>query len=161
MKIYFIFLISFFLIQPCLLAQPPAEERIPEKMSVFIAKRMQLSENEMGQFKSVFSRYHKEWRESMKKYREDRLLMQQQVIELQIKYRKEFAPIVGERRVIKIYDLQQDFIQILRDVQRDRMQGAGHGPMKRMRGEREQGPERRMGPPPPPPGRGQDEEDNY
>lgn len=118
-------------------------------MSVFIARRMQLSEKEMDQFQPVFARYHQEWRETMKKNREDRLLMQQQVIELQLRYRKEFAPIVGERRVIRIYDLQQDFIRILRDVQRERMRGAG----KRGRGFDE-----RMGPPPPPPGRGQEED---
>lgn len=157
MKTYFIFFISFFLIQSNLLAQPPAEERIPEKMSVFIAKRMQLSENEMGQFKSVFARYHKEWRESMKKYREDRLLMQQQVIELQIKYRKEFAPIVGERRVIRIYDLQQDFIRILRDVQRDRMQRGDQDPMNHV--PKDRGLKRRPGPPPPPPGHYYDDTD--
>ena len=60
----------------------------------------------------------------------------QQIIELQIKYRKEFAPIVGEMRVLEIYDLQEDFIRALRDIHHERM-------MNR------KGPGRK-GPPPPP-----------
>lgn len=150
MKNYSLFLGSLLLTGLVVLAQPPAQDRIPEKMTVFIAKRMQLSPHETAQFKTVFVRYNKEWRECMKKNREDRLLMQQQIIELQLRYRKEFAPIVGERRVVRIYDLQKDFILILSDIQKDRMQGAGHGPMNRAPGDRKPGGIRRMGPPPPP-----------
>ena len=47
-----------------------------------------------------------------------------------------FSPIVGENRVIQIYDLQEYFIRILRDVQQERNRD-GRGPGK-------------MGPPPPP-----------
>ena len=153
MKKYFITLLTLALTSNFLLAQPPQEDRIPEKMSVFIAKRMLLNPQEMEQFKPVFARYHKEWRESMKKNREDRLLMQQQIIELQIRYRKEFAPIVGEKQVIHIYDLQQDFIRILRDVQRERMQGPG----KRGRGFGDRMDDQ-LPPPPPPPRREREEE---
>jgi hypothetical protein len=117
-------------------AQPPMGERIPEKMNLFIQKRMRMTGAERGAFGPVFARYQKEWRETMQKNREDRLLARQQLIELQIKYRKEFSPIVGENRVIRIYDLQEDFIRILRDVQQERNRD-GRGPGK-------------MGPPPPP-----------
>jgi hypothetical protein len=117
-------------------AQPPMGERIPEKMSLFIQKRMRMTGAERRAFGPLFARYQKEWRETMQKNREDRLLARQQLIELQIKYRKEFRPIVGENRVIRIYDLQEDFIRILRDVQQERNRD-GRGPGK-------------MGPPPPP-----------
>jgi hypothetical protein len=117
-------------------AQPPMGERIPEKMNLFIQKRMRMTGAERRAFGPLFARYQKEWRETMQKNREDRLLARQQLIELQIKYRKEFRPIVGENRVIRIYDLQEDFIRILRDVQQERNRD-GRGPGK-------------MGPPPPP-----------
>jgi hypothetical protein len=97
---------------------------------------MRMTGGEREAFGPVFARYQKEWRETMRKNREDRLLARQQLIELQIKYRKEFSPIVGENRVIQIYDLQEDFIRILRDVQQERNRD-GRGPGK-------------MGPPPPP-----------
>jgi hypothetical protein len=135
MKNIFLILISLLLFDS-LQAQPPLGERIPEKMNLFIQKRMRMTGGEREAFGPVFARYQKEWRETMRKNREDRLLARQQLIELQIKYRKEFSPIVGENRVIQIYDLQEDFIRILRDVQQERNRD-GRGPGK-------------MGPPPPP-----------
>ena len=135
MKNIFLILISLLLLDS-LQAQPPLGDRIPEKMNLFIQKRMRMSGGEREAFGPVFARYQKEWRETMRKNREDRLLARQQLIELQIKYRKEFSPIVGENRVIQIYDLQEDFIRILRDVQQERNRD-GRGPGK-------------MGPPPPP-----------
>lgn len=135
MKNIFLILISLLLFDS-LQAQPPLGERIPEKMNLFIQKRMRMTGGEREAFGPVFARYQKEWRETMRKNREDRLLARQQLIELQIKFRKEFSPIVGENRVIQIYDLQEDFIRILRDVQQERNRD-GRGPGK-------------MGPPPPP-----------
>lgn len=135
MKNIFLILISLLLFDS-LQAQPPLGERIPEKMNLFIQKRMRMTGGEREAFGPVFARYQKEWRETMRKNREDRLLARQQLIELQIKYRKEFSSIVGENRVIQIYDLQEDFIRILRDVQQERNRD-GRGPGK-------------MGPPPPP-----------
>ena len=104
-----------------LLAQPPLGERIPEKMNLFIQKRMRLSGKEREAFGPLFAEYQREFQRTLRRNREDRLLSRQQIIELQIKYRKEFAPIVGEMRVLEIYDLQEDFIRALRDIQHERM----------------------------------------
>ncbi|MEY3323723.1 MAG: hypothetical protein RLZZ466_798 [Bacteroidota bacterium] len=118
------------------LAQPPLGDRIPEKMNLFIQKRMRLTEREREAFGPVYAKYQKEFQQTLRKNREDRLLSRQQIIELQIRYRKEFAPIVGEGRVLQIYDLQEDFIRTLREIQSERMKNR-------------KGPGR-MGPPPPP-----------
>lgn len=125
--------------------QPRPDDRIPERMALFIQKRMQLTPEEGRQFQPVFARYQKEWREVLRKNREDRLLQQKELIELQLRYRKEFAPVVGEKRVMEIYHLQDYFIRTLRDIQRDR---------KLRKREHE-----RMGPPPPPPGRDYEDQD--
>jgi hypothetical protein len=118
------------------LAQPPLGDRISEKMNLFIQRRMRMTEKEREAFGPVFAKYQKEFQQTLRKNREDRLLSRQQIIELQIRYRKEFAPIVGESRVLQIYDAQEDFIHILRDIQEERMR-------------KRKGPGR-MGPPPPP-----------
>jgi hypothetical protein len=112
-------------------AQPPhevMEDRIPEKMAQFIQNRMELNRMERKRFQPIFQRYQHEWREVLRENRMDRLLLKQHVLELQIRFRKDFGDAVGERRVMEIYDLQEEFIRLLRDIQR----------------------ERRMGPPPPP-----------
>lgn len=110
-------------------------KRMAERMAMFIERKMRLSEQERNQFIPAFLRYEKEYRDTLRSNRQDRLLLQQRLIELQVRYRKEFAPMVGDRRVIEIYDLQQYFIRTLRDLQQERR----GGPINRR---------------PPPPGRG-------
>jgi hypothetical protein len=146
MKNKLILLLSILMIGATVVAQPGSEDRIPERMSMFIRKRMQLTNKEVEQFQPLFTRYQKEWREVMRKNREDRLLQQKELIELQLRYRNEFAPVVGEKRVLEIYHLQDYFIRTLRDIQRDR----------KLRGREHQ----RMGlPPPPPPPHGRHQEE--
>lgn len=135
MKNKLILLLSIMSIGYTAIAQPGPDERIPERMSLFIRKRMQLTDKETEQFQPLFTRYQKEWREVMRKNREDRLLQQKELIELQLRYRNEFGPVVGEKRVMQIYHLQDYFIKTLRDIQRDR----------KLRDREHQ----RMGPPPP------------
>ena len=90
----------------------------------------------------------------MRKNREDRLIQQKELIELQLRYRKEFAPVMGEKRVLEVYHLQDYFIRTLRDIQRDRKlrdrENERMGPPPPPAG---RGSKNRMGPPPPPPGR--------
>lgn len=62
MKNIFLILISLLLFDS-LQAQPPLGERIPEKMNLFIQKRMRMTGGEREAFGPVFARYQKEWRE--------------------------------------------------------------------------------------------------
>lgn len=100
-------------------------KRIADRMAMFIERKMQLKEQERKEFTPIFLRYEKEYRETLRSNREDRLLLQQQLIALQLRYRKEFGPVVGNRRVIEIYDLQQYFIRTLRDLQEERRRQPG------------------------------------
>lgn len=121
------------------MAQPSFEEskRITDRMTLFIAKKMRLNESERRDFRPLFIRYEREFRETLRANRGDRLLVKQQLIELQLRYRKEFAPIVGDRRVIEVYDLQQYFISTLRELQEERRRGGGPPPPPRRPGPRE------------------------
>jgi hypothetical protein len=98
----------------------PVGKRIADRMAMFIERKMRLREQERKEFTPIFLRYEKEYRETLRFNRADRLLLQQQLIALQLRYRKEFGPVVGNRRVIEIYDLQQYFIRTLRDLQEER-----------------------------------------
>ncbi len=100
-------------------------KRIADRMALFIERRMRLSERERTEFMPLFIRYEREYRDILRSHRQDRLLLQQQLIDLQLRYRKEFGPVVGNRRVIEIYDLQQYFIRTLRDLQQERRGGPG------------------------------------
>ncbi len=100
-------------------------KRIADRMATFIERKMRLTEQERNGFTPLFIRYEKDYRETLRNHRDDRLLLQQRLIELQIRYRKEFGLVVGDRRVIEIYDLQQYFIRALRDLQQERRGGPG------------------------------------
>ncbi|MBM3915289.1 MAG: hypothetical protein FJ348_04515 [Sphingomonadales bacterium] len=103
----------------------PPGRRIADRMALFIERKMRLSERERVEFTPLFIRYEKEYRDILRSNRQDRLVLQQQLIDLQLRYRKEFGPVVGNRRVMEIYDLQQYFIRTLRDLQQERRGGPG------------------------------------
>ena len=97
-------------------------EKIRQKMSEFIQRRMNLSRAEAERFNPVFMRYFHEWMRTLRENKTDRLILQQRIVELRLRYRDEFKEIVGERRCNQIYDQQEAFIKVIRDLQQERMQ---------------------------------------
>jgi len=96
-------------------------DKIREKMSEFIQRRMGLSRGEAERFNPVFFRYFREWKTTIQTNRNDRPLLQLRIAELRIRYRNEFKDIVGEKRCNQIYDHQEIFIQKLRELKTERM----------------------------------------
>ena len=97
-------------------------EKIRQKMSEFIQRRMNLSSAEADRFNPIFMRYFQEWMRTLRENKRDRLILQQRIVELRLRYRDEFKEIVGERRCNQIYDQQELFIQKLRELKEERMQ---------------------------------------
>ncbi|MBA2498585.1 MAG: hypothetical protein H0V30_02555 [Chitinophagaceae bacterium] len=97
-------------------------EQIREKMSEFIQKRMNLSKAEAEKFNPIFYRYFQDWRKTLNDNKNDRLVLQQKVAELRLRYRNEFKGIIGEKRSNEVYKQQEVFIRELRQLkqQRDR-----------------------------------------
>ena len=73
-------------------------ERIRDRMSEYIQKRLHLSNEESHKFTPVFFRYFKEWRTTLRDNRSDRLVLQQKVVDLRLRYRNEFREILGEKK---------------------------------------------------------------
>ena len=73
-------------------------EKIRDKMSEFIQKRLDLSRDEADKFAPIFIRYFKEWRQTIRENRGDRLIMQQKIIELRLRYRTQFKDVIGEKK---------------------------------------------------------------
>jgi len=57
-------------------------EKIRDKMSEYIQKRLDLSKGEADKFAPLFIRYFKEWRQTIRNNKGDRLVMQQKIVEL-------------------------------------------------------------------------------
>ena len=97
-------------------------ERIRDRMSEYIQKRLHLSNEESHKFTPVFFRYFKEWRTTLRDNRSDRLVLQQKVVDLRLRYRNEFREILGEKRGSQVYDHQEVFIKEMRRVGKERME---------------------------------------
>lgn len=96
-------------------------DKIREKMSEFIQRRMGLSRADAERFNPVFFRYFREWKMALQTNRNDKIQLQLRIAELRIRYRTEFKDIVGEKRCNQIYDHQEIFIQKLRELKTERM----------------------------------------
>lgn len=129
-KILFIF--SLFLITFNAAMAQNDDEKIRDKMSEYIQQRMRLNKTEAERFNPVFLRYFREWRNTLKENRIDKLILQQKVVELRLHYRTEFRDIIGEKRSNDVFRHQEKFISELQTIRQERMQNR-QGPRSRLR----------------------------
>lgn len=107
-------------------------EKIQDKMSEYIQKRLDLTKEEATKFSPVFLRYYKDWRQTIRQNRGDRLVMQQKIIALRLQYRTQFREIMGERRGDQVFVQQERFIQEIREIRKERLKNNPRGrPLRR------------------------------
>ena len=129
----FLLILSFaFLTSPFLFAQDDDEtggnEKIRDKMNEYIQKRLNLSDDEAKKFTPVFLRYFNEWRQTIKDNKDDRLILQQKIVDLRLRYRTQFRELLGERRGNQVFNQQDEFIRRLGEIRQDRL---GNRPVRR------------------------------
>ena len=119
-KIFVILGLTFYTSFSCF-AQEDANnnDKIREKMSEFIQRRMGLSKIEAERFNPIFLRYFREWRTTLQTNRNDKPVLQLRIAELRIRYRNEFKDIVGEKRCNQIYEHQEIFINEVRKLRQE------------------------------------------
>ena len=105
----------------------PAPEggKIQERMREYIQKNLGLSKSEAQRFSPIFLRYFREFAQTHRQNKGDRLVLQQKIIELRLRYRGEFRQIMDEQRANKVYHFEDEFrkeaIRILKENRRDRV----------------------------------------
>ena len=104
----------------------PQEGKIRERMQEYIQSRLNLSRNEAERFTPVFIRYFREFAQTHRSYKSDRLILQQKIIDLRLRYRTEFRQIMDEQRANRVFKYEDEFrqeaIRIIRENRRDRME---------------------------------------
>jgi hypothetical protein len=132
MKRFLLILSFLFVTSPVLFAQDDDDndgnEKIRDKMTEYIQKRLNLSDDEAKKFSPVFLRYFKEWRQTIKENRGDKLILQQKIVDLRLRYRTQFREIMGEKRGNQVFNQQENFIRELQQIRRDRI---GDRPLRR------------------------------
>ena len=107
-------------------------EKIREKMTEYIQKRLNLSKSEAENFQPLFMQYFNELRRTNQQFKGDRLVLQQKIIDLRLRYRDQFKPIMGEKRSNDVFLYEKNFIEELKDLRQERMQH--NRPSKRLNG---------------------------
>lgn len=99
--------------------------KIAGRMKEYIQKNLGLSKNEAQKFSPVFIRYFKEFALTHRQNKGDRLILQQKIIDLRLRYRGEFKQIMDEQRANKVFQYEdrfrQEVIRIIKENRRDRM----------------------------------------
>jgi hypothetical protein len=98
--------------------------KIRDRMVEYIQDRLNLSRGESQKFSPVFLRYFQEFRQIRQQNRDDRLVLQQKVIDLRIRYRDQFRQMMDEPRANKVFVYEDEFrrkaMEIL-EIRRDRL----------------------------------------
>ena len=99
--------------------------KIQSRMVEYIQKKLGLSKNEAEKFSPVFFRYFRDFAQTHRENRTDKLILQQKIIDLRLKYRAEFRQIMDEDRANKVYKYEDQFrqeaIRIIKENRRDRL----------------------------------------
>lgn len=131
MKRFLLIVSLFFVTGTSLFAQDDdndGNEKIRDRMNEYIQKRLNLSNDEAKKFTPIFLQYFKEWRQTLRDNKGDRLILQQKIVDLRLRYRTQFREVLGEQRGNQVFGHQEKFIQELRDLRRDRL---GNKPVRR------------------------------
>lgn len=98
---------------------------IRQKMIEYIQDKLGLTKQEADRFGPVFIEYFKELRKTTREFKDDRLVLQQKIADLRLRYREQFKPIIGEQRSNDVFMHERDFIQKVRMLREQRAGGRG------------------------------------
>jgi hypothetical protein len=96
--------------------------KIRERMAEYVQKRLGLSKAEADRFGPVFLEYFNELRKTNQQYKGDRLVLQQKVIDLRLRYRDQFKPIIGDKRSNDVFVYEREFVNEVKELRQERLQ---------------------------------------
>jgi len=114
MKKWFIIITIFLLPGFTLLAQNDDDDqggKIQERMREYIQRRLSLSKAEADKFNPLFFRYFREFVQTHRQNKNDRLVLQQKIIELRLRYRNEFRQVMDEQKANRVFRYEDEFRQ--------------------------------------------------
>lgn len=122
-KIVYI-LSCFLLLSTATLAQDPGGngDKVRERMTEYLQRRLNLSKAEADRFGPVFMDYFNELRNASQQYKGDRLVMQQKIVDLRLRYRDQFKNIMGEKRSNDVFVYEREFVNEVKELRKERLQ---------------------------------------
>jgi hypothetical protein len=94
-------------------------EKLRDRINELVAQKLNLTKNESEKFSPIFVRYFNELRTAHKQFN-DPLVRQQKVAELRIRYRTEFKQVLDERRANRVFVIEKEVQEKIKEEIRDR-----------------------------------------
>ena len=107
--------------------------KIRDRMVEYIQDRLGLSRSESEKFTPVFLRYFQEFHQIRQQNQGDRLVLQQKVIDLRIRYRDQFRQIMDEPRANKVFVYEDEFRKKAIEILQTRKDRLSDKPLQRNR----------------------------
>ena len=85
--------------------------KLREKMVEYIQNKLSLSKAEAEKFQPIFLDYLRDMRSTKQQFKGDKLILQQKVVDLRIRYRDQFKPIIGEARSNAVFQHEREFVE--------------------------------------------------
>ena len=95
--------------------------RIREKLVQYVEDKLVLTRDETSRFEPIYVNYLRELRNTNQEYRGDRLVLQDKVVELRLRYRDQFKPIIGEKRSNDVFVHEREFVKQAREEMQTRL----------------------------------------
>lgn len=109
--------------------QGPPDPKLPERMSQYIQTNLEMTPAEKDKFDPAFRQYMRDLGKVHRENRGDRLVMQQQMIELRLRYRKDFRQWLGDKRGDRVFQEEERFrLQVMRMIHERRKERGGPPP---------------------------------
>jgi len=102
-------------------------EKVRERMREYLQKRLNLSPSEADRFEPLYMEYFTELRKINHQYKGDRLVLQQKIVDLRLRYRDQFKKVVGDKRSNDVFIYERDFVDEVKKIKLERLQGRNEG----------------------------------
>src|SRR5688500_1841119 len=105
--------------------------KVRKSMMEYMQKRLGLSRGEAERFEPVFLNYYNELRRTTRENRGDKLVLQQKIVDLKLRYREQFKNIMGEKRSNDVFIYERDFVEEVKELRNERLMNQDKRPNKR------------------------------
>lgn len=104
----------------------PGAGKVKERMVEFIQNKLGLNKSEAERFQPMFFDYLRNLRDAKKQANGDRLILQQKVVDLRLRFREQVKPVIGEKRSNDVFTYEKEFLRGVVD-QREQLQERNEG----------------------------------
>lgn len=94
--------------------QQPDGPKLKERMVEYIQTKLGLNKSEAERFQPMFMDYLRQLRDAKRQFNGDRLVLQQKVVDLRLRFREQVKPVIGDKRSNDVFTYEKEFIQGLK-----------------------------------------------